>query len=123
MRAPNRMLVLAWCAAVSVSGCTRWESHVTPAPTAFSKPRAFEARIVRRDSTAQRLYDPRTVGDSVVGKAPNGERAAVALADIARAESRRADGGRTALLLGGVLVTIVGVYSLLMYMAFSGAST
>lgn len=123
MRAPFRMLLLAWCAAASVSGCTRWESRVAPTPAAFSKPRAFEVRLVRRDSTVQRLQDPVVVGDSVVGKAPNGGRVAMVFADIARAELRRADGVRTALLVGGLMVTLLGAHALLLYIAFSGAHT
>jgi hypothetical protein len=96
--------------AVGLSACSTWRP-VAPAgigsPGAADRP--DKVRLTLSDETEVVLHRPFVVGDSVVGFAGGG-RAAYALVDLRRADTREPDDVRTAaLVLGPVAVGFVVV--------------
>lgn len=117
-------LALTWCAAVTLSGCTKWSGPTGPVPELFQQSRVWEARVTMRDSTAPLvLKNPVLTADSLVGTGGGGRRVAVGIADVREVTVRKSDVVRTSALMIGGLVAAVGAFAWLLEMSYGGAHT
>ena len=94
------------CALAFTSACHVWKpAELDPAHEYLNG----RTRVYRNDGTSVIVVGPRVVGDSIVGRWPNGTaRIALARADVQRVEVSRVSRGRTALLgLGLFAVNVV----------------
>lgn len=98
---------------LSAGACHSWRPQTTPAPQVVEQMNGRgTVRITRRDQSMLVLASPQLVGDSIVGTAGNPpQRAAIAVADVQRIDTRRMSATRTGGLAVGtiVLVTVVAV--------------
>lgn len=104
----------------SVGACSRWDLQPGPTPDAFAGIGERSVRVTLDDGRRIALHTPRVVGDSVVGfeaAGADGERRAVALADVVRVETRKLDGHNplsvAALVVLGIAVAWAGLIMLI----------
>ena len=102
--------------ALTTTACTSWHVQPGPAPSAIeAKSDARGAvRLILRGGAFADIYDPRVVGDSIIGmsapaSAPTRERVAFATADVQSVATKQVSVGRTVLALAaiGLAVAII----------------
>ncbi|HET7464158.1 MAG TPA: hypothetical protein VFJ82_23070 [Longimicrobium sp.] len=109
-RAVHRSIAALGCALL-LGACTTWSEQSSPTP-AMSRP-VKHVRLTRTDGTVVMLEEASVQGDSIVGTPPlTTGRAAVALADVKKAEIRRIDPSAT--------VWTVGIVAGLLYYLLPG---
>jgi len=98
---------------LSTAACHSWRPQTTPAPQVVEQMNGRgTVRILRRDQSVMVLSEPRVEGDSIVGTVGTPpQRAAVAVADVQRIDTRRVSATRTGGLAVGtiVLVSVVAI--------------
>ncbi len=107
---------------VYLSACTRWMEQSQPVPQVVAEKRPDVMRLYLTNGREVELTQPQVAGDSLVGRelsspaAARGDlrysRAAYALSDIRRFETKEADTGKTWTVAGGIIL-ILGVLILL----------
>jgi len=112
MRRPALAAILF---ALSTAACHSWRPQATPTPQSIEQMNGRSTvRILRRDRSLLVLAGPRVAGDSIVGTAGTPpQRAAVAMADVERIETRKVSAGKTA----GLVAGIYGVAALVVVLA------
>lgn len=98
---------------LSAAACHSWRPQTTPAPQVVEQMNGRgTVRIVRNDQSVMVLSEPRVEGDSIVGTTGTPpQRAAVAVADVQRIDTRRVSATKTGGLAVGtiVLVSVIAV--------------
>jgi hypothetical protein len=102
--------------ALTTTACTSWHVQSGPAPSAISAESETRGavRLMLRGGAFAEIYDPRLVGDSIIGMsapatAPTRERVAYATADVESVATKQVSVGRTVLALAaiGLAVAII----------------
>jgi hypothetical protein len=98
-------------ASLLAAGCQSWHPRSGPVPETIAAQHSGGAvRITRRDNGVFEMRNPVIAGDSIVGLVGDPPRRhAIATADVARVESRRVSGVRTAGLAVGTAVAVLAV--------------
>lgn len=96
---------------LSTAACHSWRPQSTPAPQVVEQMNGRgTVRILRRDGSVMVLASPQVAGDSIVGTTGNPpQRAAVAVADVQRIDTRRVSATRTGGLAVGTIVLVSAV--------------
>lgn len=102
---PCRRMIALLLLVLYVPACTGWMEQSQPVPQVVAEKRPDEVRVYLRDGRRVDLREPRVEGDSLVGRerlaqagttrTPEWPRAAYALADIQRLETKETDSGKT----------------------------
>jgi hypothetical protein len=87
----------------ALGACTEWHVEATSPSEVVKTAHPSRLRITQTDSTQTVVEAPAIVGDSLRGRV-EGSPWAIALPDIAAVAVRRPGDGRSAMLVGGVLV-------------------
>ncbi|HKK26693.1 MAG TPA: hypothetical protein VKB18_01290 [Gemmatimonadota bacterium] len=100
---PVRRAVCLLLATTFLSACYSWSVPDRPAGDYLQREGPAEVRVDRGGSSDElRLHHATVQGDSVVGIDGDGSRVAVPLSEVEGLQARRTDGGKTALLVGGI---------------------
>lgn len=109
IRSSRTVVALALLASVILSGCHGWRPQTSPTAGAqLPNP----ARVTPMEGSEIVLRNATVSQDSLVGTGERGQRVALPLSQVRRVEARRVDGGRTALLVGGILAAVLGLVAL-----------
>lgn len=122
--------------ALYLPACSRWAEQSQPVPQVVAEQRPAELRLFLRDGRQVDLGEPRVEGDSLVGReriaqavstgAPTHGRAAYALGDIQRFETKEADAGKTWLVvavIAAVALVVILVSASSMDLGLEGLGT
>ena len=95
----------------AAAACQSWHPQTTPAPQVVEQMNGRgTVRVFRRDQSVMVLSQPQVVGDSIVGTTGDPpQRAAVAVADVQRIDTRRVSATKTGGLAVGTIVLVTAV--------------
>ena len=113
----RQLIILALVASCLTSGCMEWRVTDRPLPEVLAKQRD-SIRITPREGARVTVSHPELVADSllggqVIGKGRPDIPLRYAVADIARVEVWKTNGGKTALAAIGVAATVGGGVALI----------
>lgn len=117
-RSSVRSVVAVISAAAFLSACHSWSTRDRASPADLRRDAPREMRITRSSGDVLRLEDAVVREDSVVGRAPGGEREAVPISDVSRLEVREFDTVDTVLLGAGIAAGAVVAYGAAFTIAF-----
>ncbi|HEU4451402.1 MAG TPA: hypothetical protein VFR81_00040 [Longimicrobium sp.] len=106
MNVSRRRLALVLALLLAAPGCTAWGRQPTPEPSS-SRPIPSAVRVTRQDGSTTVLTGAAVSGDSIVGTGAEGERSAVAIADVRTLQARRTDLIRTVALTTVVALAVI----------------
>lgn len=102
------LLVLPFALALSAGACHSWNAQTSPAPDVVAARNGRGTlRVTRRDQSVIVLTNAQVVGDSIVGTAGSPpQRAAVAVSDVERVDTRSVNAWKTGGLVVGTLLVV-----------------